>query len=68
MRDTHRNKIEFEKKHLSKQMVQSLHGLRNVICMWYLYVIRHHIDTYDIYTITYDMCISHSITRLNSFR
>ena len=28
--DSHRTKIELEKKHLNQQMVQSMQGLRNV--------------------------------------
>ena len=30
MTDSHRNKIELEKKHLNKQMVQSMQGLRKI--------------------------------------
>ena len=30
MTDSHRNKIALEKKHLNKQMIQSMQGLRNI--------------------------------------
>ena len=30
MTDSHRNKIALEKKHLNKQMIQNMQGLRNI--------------------------------------
>ena len=43
MTDTHQNKIELDKNHLNKQMVESLQVLRNV---YILNVTCHHMPKY----------------------
>ena len=53
MKDIHQNKIELHKKHLDKQMVQSLQVLRNV---YILNMTCHHIPNKHILVLS---CAKH---------